>query len=157
MEKYIFDESNGLWYELNGDYYIPCFILPEFETKEIGVWGMRHLDYLKSRRKATYNRLSFEGELNSHLFEINAQAQEMFDNLIVQYKKTEGITEELKTTNMTDLKSTNNCCWKREYSRLTMLIIKHATKATFVCKNLILLNTNTRIILSNKNAGKYRK
>lgn len=99
MEKYIFDESNGLWYELNGDYYLPCFTLPEVETKEIGVWGMRHLDYLKSHRKATYNRLCFEGKLNSHLFEINAQAEEMFYDLIVQYKKTEGITEELKATN----------------------------------------------------------
>lgn len=96
MEKYIFDESNGLWYELQGDYYIPCFTLPEVETKEIGVWGMRHLDHLKSRRKATYNRLSYEGKLNSYLFETNAQAQEMFDNLIVQYKNAENITEELK-------------------------------------------------------------
>ena len=59
---------------------------------------MRHKDYLKSRRKATYNRLSFEGKLNSYLFEINAQAQAMFDNLIVQYKKSENITEELKGT-----------------------------------------------------------
>ena len=98
MEKYIYDESNGLWYELQGDYYIPCFTLPEVETKEIGIWGTRHLDYLKSRRKATYNRLSFECKINSYLFEINAQAQEMFDNLIVQYKKSEGITEELKAT-----------------------------------------------------------
>lgn len=57
---------------------------------------MRHEDYLKSHRKATYNRLSFEGKLNSYLYEINAQAKEMFDNLIVQYKKSEGITEELK-------------------------------------------------------------
>ena len=98
MEKYIYDESNGLWYELSGDYYLPCFILPEVETKEIGVWGMRHLDYLKSRRKATYNRLQTEGKLNSYLYDINAQAQEMFDNLIVQYKKAESVTEELKTT-----------------------------------------------------------
>ena len=98
MEKYIYDESNVLWYELNGYYYLPCFILPEVETKEIGVWGMRHLDYLKSRRKATYNRLSFEGKLNSYLFEINAQAQDMFDTLIVQYKNAENITEELKAT-----------------------------------------------------------
>ena len=98
MEKYIFDESNGLWYELQGDYYIPCFTLPEVEIKEIGVWGMRHEDYLKSRRKSTYNRLQTEGKLNSYLYEINAQAEEMFDNLIVQYKKTEGITEELKAT-----------------------------------------------------------
>ena len=85
-------------YELNGDYYLPCFILPEVETKEIGVWGMRHLDYLKSRRKATYNRLQTEGKLNSYLYDINAEAQEMFDNLIVQYKKSENITEELKAT-----------------------------------------------------------
>lgn len=99
LEKYIFDESNGLWYELNGDYYLPCFILPEVKTKEIGVWGMRHLDYLKSRRKATYNRLQTEGKLNSYLYDINAGAQEMFDNLIVQYKKSEGITEELKAIN----------------------------------------------------------
>jgi hypothetical protein len=99
MEKYIYDESNGLWYELNGDYYIPCFILPEVETKEIGIWGMRHEDYLKSRRKATYNRLQTEGKLNSYLYDINAQAQEMFDNLIVQYKKADGITEELKANN----------------------------------------------------------
>ena len=59
---------------------------------------MRHLDYFKSRRKATYNRLSFEGKLNSYLFEINTQAEEMFDNLIVQYKKSDGITEDLKAT-----------------------------------------------------------
>ena len=98
MEKYIYDESNGLWYELNGDYYLPCFTLAEVETKEIGVWGMRHEDYLKSRRKAPDNRLSFEGKLNSYLYEINAQAQEMFDNLIVQYKKSENITEKLKSS-----------------------------------------------------------
>ncbi len=96
LEKYIYDESNGLWYELNGDYYIPCFTLPEVETTEIGVWGVQHEEYLKSHRKATYNRLSFEGDPNSYLFKINALAQEMCDNLIVQYKKTEGITEELK-------------------------------------------------------------
>ena len=59
---------------------------------------MRHEDYLKSHRKTNYNRLSFEGKLNSHLYEINAQAQEMFDNLMVQYKKSEGIVEELKAT-----------------------------------------------------------
>lgn len=51
MEKYIYDENNGLWYELQGDYYIPCLKLPERETKEIGVLGMRHLDYLKQHRR----------------------------------------------------------------------------------------------------------
>ncbi len=99
LENYIYDESNGLQYELQGDYYIPCFTLPEVETKEIGVWGIRHLDYLKSCRKATCNRLQTEGKLNSYLYNINTQVQEMFDNLIVQYKKTEGITGEPKATN----------------------------------------------------------
>ncbi len=98
MEKFIFDESNGLWYEIQGDYYIPCFTLPEVETKEIGIWGMRHEDYLKSHRKATCNRLSFKGKLNSYLFEINAQTEEMFDNLIVQFKKAGNITEGLKAS-----------------------------------------------------------
>jgi len=43
MEKYIFDESNGLWYELQGDYYIPCLTLPAEEDNPIGIWGQRHL------------------------------------------------------------------------------------------------------------------
>ena len=96
MEKFIYDENNGLWYELQGDYYIPCLKLPEQETKEIGVWGMRHLGYLKQHRKATYNRLQAECKLNSYLYDINSQAQEMFEILINQFKQTEGITEQLK-------------------------------------------------------------
>ena len=99
MEKFIYDESNGLWYELQCDYYIPCFILPEPETKEIGVWGMRHMDYMKQHRKATYNRLSFEGKLNAYLFDVNAQAEEMFLELTNQMKIREGITEQLKAQN----------------------------------------------------------
>ncbi len=58
-EKSKFLDHVNAWSVVNGDYYLPCFTLPEVETKEIGVWGMRHLDYLKSHRKATYNRLSF--------------------------------------------------------------------------------------------------
>ena len=99
MEQYIYDESNGLWYELNGDYYIPCFILPQVETKEIGIWGMRHLDYMKQHRKATYNRLSFEGKLNAYLYDINTRAEEMFSELVKQFAHRDGITEQLKAQN----------------------------------------------------------
>lgn len=60
---------------------------------------MRHLDYLKQHRKATYNRLQFEGKLYSYLCDINAQAEEMFDTLIEQFKKSEGVTEQLKAAN----------------------------------------------------------
>ena len=99
MEKFIYDENNGLWYELQGDYYIPCLKLPDEEQKEIGVWGMRHLDYLKQHHKVTYNRLQTESKLNSYLYEINAQAEEMFETLITKFKQSEGITEQLKASN----------------------------------------------------------
>ena len=96
MERYIYDENNGLWYELQGDYYIPCLKLPDEEQVEIGIWGMRHLEYIKHHRKGFYTSLVIGCELNRYLADINKQAEEMFDNLIVQYKKAEGITEELK-------------------------------------------------------------
>ena len=99
MKKFIFDENNGLWYELQGDYYIPCLKLPEEEQKEIGIWGMRHLDYIKQYRKATYNRLQTEHKLYSYLYDVNSQAEEMFETLINHFKQTEGITEQLKAEN----------------------------------------------------------
>lgn len=99
MEKFIYDKNNGLWYELQGDYYIPCLKLPDEEQKQIGVWGMRHLKYIKQHRKATYNRLQTECKLNSYLYDVNSQAEEMFETLINQFKQTEGITEQLKAEN----------------------------------------------------------
>ena len=57
MDKYIFDNNNGLWYELIGDYYIHCLTLPTEEEKPIGVWGQRHLRYLEEYNKATYTNL----------------------------------------------------------------------------------------------------
>jgi ribosomal protein S6 len=99
MERYIYDENNGLWYELQGDYYIPCLKLPDEEQVEIGIWGQRHLEYIKHHRKGIYTSLILDCKLNRYLAEINKQAEEMFDTLISQYKSVEGITEELKATN----------------------------------------------------------
>ena len=96
MEKYIYDESNGLWYELQGDYYIPCLKLPDEEQVEIGIWGQRHLDYIKNHRKGFYTALVLDCKLNRYLADIDKQAEEMFDTLISQYKTAEGITEQLK-------------------------------------------------------------
>ena len=99
MEKYIFDESNGLWYELQCDYYIPCLKLPDEEQVEIGVWGQRHLEYIKHHRKGFYTALVLDCKLNRYLADINKQAEEMFDTLISQYKIAEGVTEQLKKEN----------------------------------------------------------
>ena len=99
MEKYIYDKNNGLWYELQGDYYIPCLKLPDEEQVEIGIWGQRHLEYIKHHRKGFYTALVLDCKLNRYLADINKQAEEMFDTLISQYKTAEGITEQLKADN----------------------------------------------------------
>ena len=99
MEKVIYDEKNGLWYELQGDYYIPCLKLPEEEQQPIGVWGQRHLRHIKQNRKVLYLNLLTSGKLNGYLSDLDKQAEEMFENLIKQFKQTEGITEQLKADN----------------------------------------------------------
>ena len=96
MEKYIYNNNNGLFYELQGDYYIPCLVLDEEETQPIGMWGRKHLRYIKEHRRALYTTLLISGKLNSHLAEIDSQATEMFDQLVKQLSEKEGITEQLK-------------------------------------------------------------
>ena len=99
MDKYIYDESNGLWYELQGDYYIPCLTLPAKKETVIGVWGQRHLQYLKEYRRVTYTNLFTSGRLNTYLAEIDKQAQERFEKLTEEMKRVQGITEQLKVEN----------------------------------------------------------
>lgn len=71
MDNYTYDEKHGLWYELQGDYYIPCLALPaEKENTPIGLWGQRHLHYLKEYKKAVYIKLLTSGKLNKYLAEI---------------------------------------------------------------------------------------
>lgn len=82
MDKYIYSENNRLWYELQGNCYIPCLKLPEEETPHIGVWGQRHLRYLKQYRKVRYYNLLTSGKLNGYLANIDRQAEEMFSRLV---------------------------------------------------------------------------
>lgn len=96
MEKYIYDESNGLWYELYGDYYIPCLVLPDTEERTIGIWGRKHLDYIKEHRPALYAELVLSCKLHGYLADINVQAQTKLGLLVKQMAKTEGVTEQLK-------------------------------------------------------------
>ena len=98
MEKYKFDDRNGLWYELQGDYYLPCLELPEEEQAYIGIWGQRHLRYLKNHRKVFYVNLLTSGKLNNYLADIDRQAEGMFEQLVSQMAAAEGITEQLKAT-----------------------------------------------------------
>ena len=100
IDKYIYDESNGLWYELQGDYYIPCFTLPtEKEHKPIGLWGQRHKRYLQEHNKIFYTTLLTSGKLNEYLVDVDKQTEERFERLVEQMKQSQGITEQLKSEN----------------------------------------------------------
>lgn len=99
MEKYKFDENNGLWYELQGDYYLPCLKWPEEEQAYIGIWGQRHLRYLKEHRRVRYANLLTSSKLDSYLADIDQQAEEMFERLVKQMAEREGVTEQLKAAN----------------------------------------------------------
>ncbi len=96
MKKHIYDESNGLWYELIGDYYIPVLTLSSEEQRPIGKWGRMHWDYLKEYRPLCYNDLILSGQLWTYLVVLNEQAQNRLEVIIDQMKASEGVTEELK-------------------------------------------------------------
>ena len=98
MANILFEKLGGK-YERQGDYLIPCLIVPAEEEQPIGIWGQRHLDYLKQYRKVTYTNLLTNGKLNTYLADIDRQAQERFERLIEGMKQAQGITERLKEEN----------------------------------------------------------
>lgn len=96
MKKHIYNESNGLWYELIGDYYIPSLTLSSEEQRPIGKWGRIHREYLKEHHPIRFNDLALSGQLWTYLVDLNEQAQERLSLIIKQIKASEGVTEKLK-------------------------------------------------------------
>ena len=96
MKKHIYDESNGLWYELIGDYYIPVLALSSDEQRPIGKWGQMHRVYLKEHRPILFNDLILSGQLWTYLADLNEQVQERLSLIVEQMTASEGVTEELK-------------------------------------------------------------
>lgn len=82
-----------------GDYYLPCLSLPEEEEKSVGIWGKRHLRYIKEYKRAFYTNLLTSCKLNSYLADIDEQAEEMFSRLVKQLAEKENVTENLKAEN----------------------------------------------------------
>lgn len=97
MEKYITDERTGLKYELVGDYYLIVGD-DEPEQEPIGIWGQRHLRYLREHHRVRYANLLTNGKMNAYLADIDRQAEELFLRLVKQLADAEGITETLKTS-----------------------------------------------------------
>lgn len=99
MKKHITDEKTGISYTLHGDYYLPDLELPAQEEKRpIGIWGRRHLRYIREHRKALYTGLLLDGKLNGYLADLNEQAEDMFFRLVKELAEKEGVTEQLKAT-----------------------------------------------------------
>lgn len=99
MAKTIFEEMGGA-YVRQGDYLLPCLSLPaEKENKPIGVWGQRHLRYIRQYKRILYTTLLTSGKLNSYLADIDEQAEGMFLRLVEQIANREGATEQLKVEN----------------------------------------------------------
>ena len=96
MEKYITDERTGLKYELAGDYYFLAGDDEPEEHRPIGIWGQRHLRYLRQYKRATYTALLIEGKLPDYLADVNDQAEETLSQLVKQMAKDEGVDEALK-------------------------------------------------------------
>ena len=99
MEKRIYNEHTGISYTLQGDYYLPDLKLPEQEDMPIGLWGQRHLRYIKQHRKILYINMLTSGKLNGYLADVDKQAEDMFFRLVKQIAEREGVTEQLKADN----------------------------------------------------------
>ena len=113
MEKYITDERTGLKYEWVGDYYLIAGEDEPEEERSIGVWGQRHLRYLKEHRRVRYANLLTSGELNAHLADVDRQAEELFLRLVKQMADAEGITEMLKANDQMEWVGRMNSCRDR--------------------------------------------
>ena len=111
MANTIFEEMGGT-YARQGDYNLPCLSLPaEKENRPIGVWGQRHLRYLRQHRKVFYTNLLTSGKLDSYLADIDKQAEDMFLRLVKQMAEHEGVTEQLKAENQIEwVGRMNNIC-----------------------------------------------
>ena len=94
MEQYMFDKVNGIWYKLEGDYYIPCVTVPE--VKLTGIWGERRRHFLKDHQKSIYIGMMLADTLETHLQEVNTHAEQMFDRLVRTMAEDENVTEQLK-------------------------------------------------------------
>lgn len=97
MKKSLFEQNGGTYRQV-GDYFLPNITFTEEETEYIGIWGQRHLRYLKNHHKILYTNLLTSGKLNSHLAEIDKQAEDMLSKLVKEMAEKQGITEQLKAT-----------------------------------------------------------
>ena len=123
MKKHIYDESNGLWYELIGDYYIPVLTLSSEEQRPIGKWGRMHERYLIEHKPVLYSQLILQGNLRTYLADLNEQATARLETLVRSMQLSEGVDEKMKAQNqMAWLRRMNNIQQRAEENIMAELI-----------------------------------
>lgn len=123
MDKFFYDTNNGLWYELHGDYYLPCLVVSPEEKQSIGIWGRKRQQYLKEHRPVLYSELALSGRLHGYLADIDDQAQNLLSLLSTQLAKAEGVNEQLKERDqMAWVRAMNNIRNRAEETILNDLI-----------------------------------
>lgn len=96
MEKYIYDQNNGLSYTLHGDYYLPDLTVQEGENASYGKYGILRKKYLKEYKPWRYQLMLLDGTLNAHLNMVDREAHEKVDRLVRQMAERQEVTEQLK-------------------------------------------------------------
>ena len=110
MEKSLFEQMGGTYTQV-GDYLLPNLILSKQQDQPFGVWGLRHVRYLKQHHKIIYMNLLTSGKLNDYLVDIENQAANLFLQLVKRLAKSENITEELKAKDQMEwVAQMNNVC-----------------------------------------------
>ena len=108
MKKHFTDEKTGISYTLQGDYYLPDLVLPAEKEHSIGIWGQRHLRYIRQHKRVFYTNLLTSGRLNEYLADLDKQAEDMFFRLVKKLAEKEGLTERLKADNQMEWVSKMN-------------------------------------------------
>ena len=113
MKKHIVDRKTGISYTLHGEYYLPDLELPNEKRNEIGIWGQRHLRYIREHRKGFYSQLILTGRLNGYLADVDRQAEESFLRMVNEIAEREGVTERLKAEDQMEWVRRMNCVRER--------------------------------------------
>ena len=121
MKKNFTDEKTGISYTLVGDVYLPNLVSTD-TNYQIGIWGKRHKEYLKENHKLMYFNLLTKCKLNSYLHDVDVRAKKMYDNLVTQLAEQEGVTEQLKATDMLAwvqaMNNISNCVREIVYNKI---------------------------------------
>ncbi len=120
----VYDESNGLTYDLVGDYYYPRLAVPEEPEGDIGRYGRMRKRFLKEHQPDTFALMLMESTLTQHLMDIDREAKEQIELISAQLARSEGVTEALKARDQLGwIRAMNSCSARAEEQVLREIVL----------------------------------